>query len=59
MTAVASVIYNRAKGDKELFAKACLKPKQFSCWGKLTREEADPKSFEVKIPSSVKGIAQN
>lgn len=59
MAAVASVIYNRAKGDKEMFAKACLKPKQFACWGKLTKEEADPKSFQVKIPGSVKGIPQN
>jgi hypothetical protein len=30
--AVATVIFNRAKGDKNEFAKVCLKPKQFSCW---------------------------
>ena len=30
--AVATVIFNRAKGDRDMFAKVCLKPKQFSCW---------------------------
>lgn len=59
MTAVASVIYNRAKGNKEDFTKVCLKPKQFSCWNKFTKEEADPKRFQVKIPVSVKGNAKN
>ena len=29
---VASVIYNRGKGDAEKCVKACLKRKQFSCW---------------------------
>ena len=32
MLAVATVIFNRARGDKSLLAKVCLKPKQFSCW---------------------------
>ena len=59
MKAVASVIYNRANGKKELFTNACLKPKQFSCWNKFTAEEADPSNFKVKIPSSVKGNAKN
>ena len=59
MTAVASVIYNRANKDKTLFTSACLKSKQFSCWNKFTKEEADPKNFKVKIPSSVKGNAKN
>ena len=59
MTAVASVIFNRANKDKTLFTDACLKPKQFSCWNKFTKEEADPKNFKIKIPSSVKGNAKN
>ena len=59
MEAVASVIYNRAKGNKDNFTKACLKPKQFSCWNKFTKEEADPKNFKVKIPSSVNKNKKN
>lgn len=59
MEAVASVIFNRAEGDKMLFTKVCLKPKQFSCWNKFTKEEADPKNFKIKIPSSVKGNTKN
>ena len=59
MEAVASVIYNRADGKKEFFTNACLKPKQFSCWNKFTKEEADPKNFKIKIPSSVKVNAKN
>lgn len=30
--AVATVIYNRAKGNISRLAGVCLKPKQFSCW---------------------------
>ena len=30
--AVATVIYNRAKGNSEKFSDVCLRPKQFSCW---------------------------
>lgn len=59
MEAVASVIYNRAEGDKTLFTSACLKPMQFSCWNKFTKEEADPKNFKIKIPSSVNGNKKN
>ena len=59
MEAVASVIYNRAKGNKDNFTKACLKPKQFSCWNKFTKEEADPKNFKIKIPSSVNKNKKN
>ena len=59
MEAVASVIYNRADGKKELFTNACLKPKQFSCWNKFTKEEADPKNFKIKIPSSVNKNKKN
>ena len=29
---VASVIWNRANGDKNRLKSVCLKPKQFSCW---------------------------
>ena len=59
MEAVASVIYNRAKGNKDNFTKACLKPKQFSCWNKFTKEEADPKNFKIKIPNSVNKNKKN
>ena len=59
MEAVASVIYNRADGKKELFTNACLKPKQFSCWNKFTTEEADPKNFKIKIPHSVNKNKKN
>ena len=59
MSAVASVIYNRAEEKKEKFTKACLKPKQFSCWNKFTKEEADPKNFKVKIPKTVNGNKTN
>ncbi len=31
-TAVASVIWNRARGDEDLLKAVCLAPKQFSCW---------------------------
>lgn len=51
---VASVIYNRANGDKSLFADVCLKKKQFSCWNKFTSEEADPNNFKIKIPAAVR-----
>ena len=33
--AVASVIWNRAKGDKAKFVAVCKKPKQFSCWNNV------------------------
>ena len=59
MEAVASVIYNRADGKKELFTNVCLKPKQFSCWNKFTTEEADPKNFKIKIPRSVNKNKKN
>ena len=56
---VASVIYNRANGNKELFAKVCLKKYQFSCWNKFTDEEAKPDKFQIKIPTSVKNNKKN
>jgi len=33
--AVASVIWNRAKGDKTRFVAVYKKPKQFSCWNNV------------------------
>ena len=59
MEAVASVIYNRADGKKEFFTNACLKPKQFSCWNKFTKEEADPKNFKIRIPRSANKNKKN
>ena len=50
---VASVIYNRANGKKEDFAKACLKKWQFSCWNGLPDAEKSPDGFKIKIPPSV------
>lgn len=52
MRAVASVIYNRAKGKPENYEKVCLKPKQFSCWnlGKYTvspKKSKDIKAYEI------------
>ncbi len=32
--AVASVIFNRAKGNPAKLETVCLAPKQFSCWNK-------------------------
>lgn len=57
MRAVASVIYNRAKGKDSDFALVCIKPWQFSCWNGLTVKHADqlaPKAFKIKIPASAK-----
>ena len=56
---VASVIYNRAKGDPAAFAAVCKKKLQFSCWNKMTDAEWDPAKFEIKIPKTVKGNAKN
>ena len=56
---VASVIYNRAKGDPAAFAAVCKKKLQFSCWNKMTDAEWDPAKCEIKIPKTVKGNAKN
>jgi hypothetical protein len=48
LRAVATVIYNRSKGDENKFAKECLKDKQFSCWN--NNEDIiinDKKSYEI------------
>lgn len=46
LRAVATVIYNRAKGSAARMEKVCLKPYQFSCWnGKA------PKTFRI-VPKS-------
>ena len=56
---VASVIYNRANGKKEDFAKACLKKWQFSCWNGMTDVERTPAGFKIKIPASVNKSRMN
>ena len=56
MLAVATVIYNRAKHDKDLFVKVCLKPKQFSCWNGVNNIEIwEYKPWEIckKISTSM------
>ena len=47
LRAVATVIYNRAKGSAAQMEKVCLKPYQFSCWnGKA------PKSVRIAPKSA-------
>lgn len=38
---VASVIYNRAKGDRDRFAPECTKHKQFSCWNNVDLSDSN------------------
>ncbi len=50
--AVASVIWNRADGDKTKFVEVCKKPKQFSCWnnvkdGTMPKIKDDPASRQA------------
>lgn len=69
MTAVASVIFNRAKGNVDDFINVCKKHSyskkykkivyQFSCWGKMSDSDWSPKDFKIKIPSSVNGNKKN
>ena len=64
MEAVASVIFNRAKGKLSDFVNVCKKHgysqkakrvvHQFSCWNRMTDAEWSPKNFKVKIPKAVK-----
>ena len=68
MTAVASVIYNRADGKASDFANVCKKHgyskkakrvvHQFSCWNRMTDEEWSQKNFKIKIPKTVKNSAK-
>ena len=46
--AVASVIYNRAKGDSGKFKAVCLKPFQFSCWNSSKTRVIAPKTASDK-----------
>ena len=52
MRYVATVIYNRGKGNKNNYAEECLKPKQFSCWndGPVV---VDSKSESYKIATDI------
>lgn len=48
LRAVASVIYNRAKGSAARMEKVCLKPKQFSCWnGKAPKSAFDRRAHAL------------
>lgn len=54
MQRVASVIYNRANGDKNKFANICLEKKQFSCWddipsGENLKFDANSESFKTAM----------
>ena len=46
MTAVASVIYNRANGNIENVIPVIKRKKQFSCWNAMT--ESDWTNFQIK-----------
>jgi len=46
MRAVASVIYNRGKGNVTKMVDAIKAPKQFSCWNKMT--PSDWANFKIK-----------
>lgn len=41
INAVASVIYNRANGDKNSYIDVIHKPKQFSCWNKFNDDDKE------------------
>jgi spore germination cell wall hydrolase CwlJ-like protein len=49
MKHVASVIYNRGRGDAEKCVKACLKPYQFSCWNGKSDIRVNRNSREWRI----------
>lgn len=49
MEYVASVIYNRGKGNAEKCVVACLKRKQFSCWNGKSDIKVNRNSREWKI----------
>lgn len=57
MDAVASVIYNRAGGNKEKFVEVCFKKAQFSCWNGVSDDKKSAISYKIIIPKSttVKG----
>lgn len=48
MPYVASVIYNRAKGDVDKMASVITREKQFSCWNKMSTSEFRPDTFKVR-----------
>jgi len=45
---VASVIWNRSKGDPEKMPGVCKAESQFSCWNGMTPDEWNPKNFTYK-----------
>lgn len=56
---VATVIYNRANGNKADFVNVIKKHLQFSCWNKMTAEEWSPTKFEERAPASAAKNAKN
>jgi spore germination cell wall hydrolase CwlJ-like protein len=54
MKMVASVIYNRAKGDAEKMPGVCKARLQFSCWNGMTDAEWMPSAFRTKERSGAK-----
>lgn len=44
--AIATVIWNRSRGDKNLFVSRIFEPAQFSCWN--TMAESDKRNFIIR-----------
>lgn len=56
---VATVIYNRANGNKSDFVNVIKAALQFSCWNKMTDDEWSPAKFNVKVPKSAVSNSKN
>ena len=56
---VATVIYNRAKGNKADFVNVIKTASQFSCWNKMTSSEWSPSGFKVRAPKSAASNSEN
>ena len=56
---VATVIYNRAKGNMTDFVNVIKTHGQFSCWNKMTNEEWSPEKFDPRVPASTVNNAKN
>ena len=58
MRAVATVIYNRAKGDVNKLEAVCLAPKQFSCWNNRSKAPLRTKASDIRAYSLCLKIEQ-
>ena len=56
--AVATVIYNRAKGDVTKLEAVCLAPKQFSCWNNRSKVPLRIKASDIRAYSLCVKIEQ-